>query len=287
MASIYKKPIVVTDPKTGEKVKKKSAKWWGRYRDALGRDRRVPLAKDKAAAQAMLNEIVQEVERERAGVSPKTAQTLARLSDINLTMNTYTMLEVYDQSVAVAALPPVPGGKKPECDTSNENGEPEESEAAIASDPQERPPDQGRDHDAATVAVDHQDDQDVAPSVTTPHGPTLGAPGREIDPSVVPTVVPRRRVVRIASDPNMVPDGSHRNGYSLHHFAPKGVLNPPPTGTPKTQQTPTKSGFVAPLLNGFHRIARPQRRRQASLLRSQNSAEGGTRTHTWFTHTGF
>ncbi len=44
----------------------------------------------------------------RAGVSPKTAQILARHSDINLTMNTYTMLEVYDQSVAVAALPPLP-----------------------------------------------------------------------------------------------------------------------------------------------------------------------------------
>ena len=42
MASIYKKPIVFTDPKTKEKVKKKSAKWWGRYRDSLGRDRRVP-----------------------------------------------------------------------------------------------------------------------------------------------------------------------------------------------------------------------------------------------------
>lgn len=67
MASIYKKPIVVTDPKTGEKVKKKSAKWWGRYRDAHGHDRRVPLAKDKAAAQAMLNEIVRKVELELAG----------------------------------------------------------------------------------------------------------------------------------------------------------------------------------------------------------------------------
>ena len=35
MASIYKKPITVTDPKTGKKIKKKSSKWWGRYRDAL------------------------------------------------------------------------------------------------------------------------------------------------------------------------------------------------------------------------------------------------------------
>ena len=44
----------------------------------------------------------------RAGVSPKTAQLLARHSDINLTMNTYTMLGVLDQAAAVEALPPMP-----------------------------------------------------------------------------------------------------------------------------------------------------------------------------------
>ena len=68
MANLYKKPIMVTDPKTGKKAKKKSAKWWGRYRDAQGRDCRVPLARDKAAAQAMLNELVRHVEREKAGL---------------------------------------------------------------------------------------------------------------------------------------------------------------------------------------------------------------------------
>ena len=44
----------------------------------------------------------------RAGVVPKMAQSLARHSDINLTMNTYTMLGVYDQASAVEALPPIP-----------------------------------------------------------------------------------------------------------------------------------------------------------------------------------
>jgi len=44
----------------------------------------------------------------RAGVSPKTAQLLARHSDINLTMNTYTMLGVLDQAAAIEALPPIP-----------------------------------------------------------------------------------------------------------------------------------------------------------------------------------
>ncbi len=44
----------------------------------------------------------------RAGVSPKLAQTLARHSDINLTMNTYTTLEIHDQSAAVEGLPAIP-----------------------------------------------------------------------------------------------------------------------------------------------------------------------------------
>jgi len=39
------------------------------------------------------------------------AQLLARHSDINLTMNTYTTLDVLDQAVAVEALPPVPTGE--------------------------------------------------------------------------------------------------------------------------------------------------------------------------------
>ena len=48
----------------------------------------------------------------RSGVSPKTAQMLARHSDINLTMNTYTMLGVMDQVAAVESLPSIPVIKK-------------------------------------------------------------------------------------------------------------------------------------------------------------------------------
>ena len=47
----------------------------------------------------------------RGGVSPKAAQLLARHSDINLTMNTYTSLEFGDQASAVEALPDVPEEK--------------------------------------------------------------------------------------------------------------------------------------------------------------------------------
>lgn len=72
MASLYKKPVVVTDPKTGQKIKTKTKKWWGRYRDENGTDRRVPLAVDKAAAQAMLNELVKKAERRAAGLIDPT-----------------------------------------------------------------------------------------------------------------------------------------------------------------------------------------------------------------------
>ena len=50
----------------------------------------------------------------KAGVSPKAAQSLARHSTIDLTMNVYTSLTVNDQASAPAHLPPIPalGGPK-------------------------------------------------------------------------------------------------------------------------------------------------------------------------------
>jgi site-specific recombinase XerD len=68
MASLYRKPIVVTDPRTGRRVKTKSKKWWGRYRDQHGTEKRVPLATDKRAAETLLNELVRKVERAKAGL---------------------------------------------------------------------------------------------------------------------------------------------------------------------------------------------------------------------------
>jgi hypothetical protein len=51
MASLYKKPIVVTDSKSGQKIKTRSKKWWGRYRDDDGAARRawmIPLKNNAA-----------------------------------------------------------------------------------------------------------------------------------------------------------------------------------------------------------------------------------------------
>jgi len=41
-------------------------------------------------------------------VAPKVAQLLARHSDINLTMNSYTHLGLNDQAAALDSLPPLP-----------------------------------------------------------------------------------------------------------------------------------------------------------------------------------
>lgn len=82
MASLYKKPVMATDPATGRKVKEKSKKWWGQYKDAHGRLKRVPLAVDKQAAQAMLTQMVQRVEREKAGlIDPTEDQRKRPLTD--------------------------------------------------------------------------------------------------------------------------------------------------------------------------------------------------------------
>jgi site-specific recombinase XerD len=50
----------------------------------------------------------------KSGVSPKVAQTMARHSDINLTMNVYSHVKMEDQEAAIAVLPPPPaiGGTK-------------------------------------------------------------------------------------------------------------------------------------------------------------------------------
>ena len=47
----------------------------------------------------------------KAGVPPKVTQSLARHSDINLTMNVYSHLELEEQFQAVKNLPALPTGK--------------------------------------------------------------------------------------------------------------------------------------------------------------------------------
>jgi len=71
MASLFKPTYSAKDSKTGKTIQKKVKKWYGQFRDENGEVKRVPLCTDKAAAQAMLNEIVRRVERGEAGlISP-------------------------------------------------------------------------------------------------------------------------------------------------------------------------------------------------------------------------
>ena len=75
MAKIYKKTYFKTDPKTGEKKRIQSKKWWGRYRDALGIERFVPLTTNQQIARQMFDEILKKVEAEKAGlIDPAEAE---------------------------------------------------------------------------------------------------------------------------------------------------------------------------------------------------------------------
>jgi len=54
---------------------------------------------------------------ERAGIKPKMAQTLARHSDVRLTLGVYTHVTVNDQTAAIESLPGPPGAKKGDDET--------------------------------------------------------------------------------------------------------------------------------------------------------------------------
>lgn len=57
-------------PLSRDRIKflKPSAKWYGKYRDAAGGRQVVPLSPNKTAAQAMLNDLVRNVENEKVGI---------------------------------------------------------------------------------------------------------------------------------------------------------------------------------------------------------------------------
>ena len=69
MASLFKPTYTKVVRTTGQKIRRKSRKWYGKFRDSVGELHRVPLSTDKEAARAMLHEAVQQVERVIAGLS--------------------------------------------------------------------------------------------------------------------------------------------------------------------------------------------------------------------------
>jgi integrase len=68
MASLFKRTYTTTDPTTGRTVRRKTKKWYGKFTDADGSVRRVPLSANKAAAQQMLGELLKRVEQKRRGI---------------------------------------------------------------------------------------------------------------------------------------------------------------------------------------------------------------------------
>jgi hypothetical protein len=76
LASLFKKTTTVIDKSSGEKNKRKSQKWWGKFRTANGQVKRVPLVADKTAALAMLNELVRKEERKLAGIQTLLKNTV-------------------------------------------------------------------------------------------------------------------------------------------------------------------------------------------------------------------
>jgi integrase len=68
MANIFKPNVTKIDPFTGNKIKTKTKKWYGRFRDENGTEQRVTLAENKTIAQQMLAAKVKQVERIKSGL---------------------------------------------------------------------------------------------------------------------------------------------------------------------------------------------------------------------------
>ncbi|MDR1926010.1 MAG: phage integrase N-terminal SAM-like domain-containing protein, partial [Planctomycetaceae bacterium] len=68
MANIYKPVVIKIDKNTGEKIKSKTKKWYGRYRDENRVERRVPLSENKTVALQMLADIVKRIEQIKSGL---------------------------------------------------------------------------------------------------------------------------------------------------------------------------------------------------------------------------
>jgi len=71
MASIFKQQYTAKDPKTGKKVKKKSAYWYIDYKTADGTRKRVKAFKDKAATAQLAAKLEREAEQEEVGIIDK------------------------------------------------------------------------------------------------------------------------------------------------------------------------------------------------------------------------
>ena len=72
------KLVTYTLTKCGTKYLKPSRKWYGKYTDGDGRERRTPLTADKSAARMMLADLVKKAERRRIGLFDPAEEHAAR-----------------------------------------------------------------------------------------------------------------------------------------------------------------------------------------------------------------
>lgn len=78
MSNLFRPNYTRVDPETGKRVTRPLRKWYGKYRDADGVEKRVPLCEDKESAKAMLAELVRRVERMQAGIIEACDEHLKR-----------------------------------------------------------------------------------------------------------------------------------------------------------------------------------------------------------------
>lgn len=73
MAGLYRPSYSDKCPRTGKRIKRRTAKWYGWFKDANGKTVRVPLSEDEATAQHMLAQLLANSERSKVGlVNPFT-----------------------------------------------------------------------------------------------------------------------------------------------------------------------------------------------------------------------
>ena len=69
MANHFKPLVTKNDPESGKKIRVKTKKWYGRYRDENGAEHRIPLSENKTTAQRMLAEILKQVAHVKSGLA--------------------------------------------------------------------------------------------------------------------------------------------------------------------------------------------------------------------------
>ena len=78
MASLYKRYRIVVNKETGQKERREQSSWWGRFRDALGIERRMSLSPNRKIAERKLKDITDRIMLEKSGLIPPAEKEMKR-----------------------------------------------------------------------------------------------------------------------------------------------------------------------------------------------------------------